>query len=118
MTVKHKKSKRVFIKKRARKPKKRGFVFPKERISSWRYQAVYVVYNGKEDELDREYSICEVYLDKDDKLEMWTENFRKGPYGSSFDSLIKDIQLMMDDVRKWKAVPFKSLKEGMVFERA
>jgi hypothetical protein len=82
---------------------------------SWRYQAVYVEY-GEGKEIIREYSICEVCIDKDDKLEVWTLNYNKSPLGSSLDSLIKDIQLMMDDVRHWKAVPFKSLKEGMVFE--
>jgi len=79
----------------------------------WRYQAVYI----DRDEETREYSICEVYLDEDGKLEGWTENSSIAPYGTSYEELIGDLQIMMEDTRRWKAVPFDSMSVGMTFER-
>ena len=84
---------------------------------SWRYQAVYIEY-GDGRAIDKEYSICEVYLDKDDKLRTWTENCHISAGGYNLAGLIGSLQLMMNDVHYWKPVPFNSLKPGMVFERA
>ena len=84
-----------------------------KRKGAWRYQAVYVTPN--DDVI--EYSICEVYLDKDDNLEAWTENFNISPSGNTIEELVGDIQLMLGDAKKWKAVPFDSLCVGMNFER-
>jgi len=91
-------------------------IFRDSESGSWRYQAVYVEHAG-EKAISKEYSICEVHLDKDDKLRAWTENYHKGAFGDDLDGLIASLQLMMDDIRLWKAVPYNSLKEGMVFER-
>ena len=89
----------------------------KEKNSSWRYQAVYIEHNTDEPEKTLEFSICEVYLDKDDKLEMWTESRQISPMGDTIDELLGDLQLMIDDVRNWKPVGFNSLSVGMAFER-
>ena len=40
-----------------------------------------------------EYVIYEVYYDKDDKIQMWTEN-PQYPYGESLEDLIGDLELM------------------------
>ena len=85
-----------------------------KKSASWRYQPVYREY----DTGTKEYSICEVYLDKNEKLEMWTENYSIAPFGSgNIDDLIGDLELMIDDARKWKPVSFNSLTKGMIFER-
>ena len=84
----------------------------------WRYQAVYNEYDTDETEKSSEYSVCEVYLDKDGKLTAWTEDNQMSPYGETLDELLGDLQYMIDDVRKWKPVPFASLKIGMTFEQA
>jgi len=83
----------------------------------WRYQAVYVERNIEENEKSLEFSICEVYLDKDGKLEMWTEDSKMSPFGNSIDELTNDLQFMINDVQKWKPVPFNSLQVGMDFKR-
>lgn len=69
-----------------------------------------------------ECSICEVYLDKNGKLEAWTESKEMSPYGwgysekEAFDEMLSGLQLMLNDVQKWKPVPFESLFIGMEFE--
>jgi hypothetical protein len=85
--------------------------------NGWRYQAVYIERDADENEKILEFSICEVYLDKDGKLKMWTESHRMSPYGETIDELIGDLQFMIDDVRKWQPVPFNSMQVGMDFER-
>ena len=82
-------------------------------VSKWHYLPVYIEY----DDGHREYSLCEVALDKDGKLLAWTKNYKMSPYGDDIDDLIGDLQDMYQDARKWKAVKFSSLKEGMVFEQ-
>jgi len=47
----------------------------------------------------------------------WSASHHIGPFGYGLDDLIDSLQRMMDEVRYWKEVPFKSLKPGMVFER-
>jgi len=79
---------------------------------SWRYQVVYIQNNES-----FEYSICEVYLDEFDKLEAWTNNFTISPYGDSHQELIGDLQIMLEDVKKWKPVNFNELKVGMTFQK-
>lgn len=86
--------------------------------SCWRYQAVFIERETAENEKALEYSICEVYLDKDEKLEMWTENYQISPHGDTVDELLGDLQYMIDDARKWKPVNFNSLQVGMTFEKA
>jgi hypothetical protein len=95
------------------KLKKARHIFPKEEISSWRHQAVYEEYDG-----NREYSICEVYLDKEGKFVTCTTSHHIGPLRFGLNGLIESLQRMMDEVHYWKVVPFKSLKPGMVFEHA
>jgi len=85
--------------------------------SGWRYQAVYIERDVGEDEKAKEYSICEIYIDKDGKLEMWTENPRIAPYGLSDIELAEGLRLMLEDIGIWKAVAFDSLCVGMTFEK-
>ena len=80
---------------------------------TWRYQAVYL----ERDMGEKEYSICEIYLDKNGKLEAWTENHQMSPYGFTLKELRGDLRIMMKDVRKWKPVDFNSLQIGMTFKR-
>ena len=82
---------------------------------TWRYQAVYIEnHNG-----NKEYSICEVYLDDDGKLDSWTESHRIHPFGSeTLNELINDLQRMMDDANRWKPVPTNKLQVGMTFEQS
>ena len=89
----------------------------KDKNSSWRYQSVYIERDAGNDEKALEFSICEIYLDKDGKLETWTENSKMSPFGDTVEELLGDLQFMIDDVRKWKAVPFDSMQVGMSFEK-
>ena len=84
----------------------------KHKKSGWRYQAVY---NGDDDEL-RTFSICEVYLDKNGKLETWTENSSIAPSGWTLEELTGDLRLMLNDISRWKPVLFDSLQIGMIFD--
>ena len=88
----------------------------KDKRCSWRYQAVYTERTNVDEEVIKEYTICEVYLNSDDKLETWTESHKMNPFGESIDELLGDLKLMIKDVRRWKPVEFKSLKTGMLFE--
>jgi hypothetical protein len=83
----------------------------------WRYQAVYIERDIGEDKKAKEYSICEIYLDKDGKLEMWTENPSIAPYGLSYAELAGGLRLMLEDIAIWEAVAFDSLCAGMTFEK-
>ena len=80
----------------------------------WRYQVVYTI---NEYNKEREYSLCEVYLDENEKLEMWTENHAMRPYGDNEKELIEDLKIMLSDAKKWEAVPFQSLETGMTFRK-
>ena len=89
----------------------------KDKNCFWRYQ---VVYDKTIDGLNEDnfaYTICEVYLDDDGKLECWTEGKSIAPYGESIDELNSDLQMMQRDLATWKPVPFDSLSVGMTFER-
>jgi hypothetical protein len=97
--------------------KERSFTMRRKKDGCWRYQAVYIEREIGENEKVKEYSICEIYLDKDEKLEMWTENPSIAPYGLSHDELVGSLHLMLEDVEKWEAVPFDSLCIGMAFDR-
>ena len=44
----------------------------KSKNGGWRYQVVYIEHGNGDNEGIVEFSICEVYLDKDGKLEMWS----------------------------------------------
>jgi hypothetical protein len=78
--------------------KERSFTMRRKKDGCWRYQAVYIEREIGENEKVKEYSICEIYLDKDEKLEMWTENPSIAPYGLSYDELIGSLHLMLEDV--------------------
>ena len=82
---------------------------------SWRYQPVYIEHNV-DDEVIKEFSLCEVYLDSNDKLEMWTEKHEIAPHGNDIEDLVGSVELMLNDARRWKAVPFESLRVGMKLE--
>ncbi|MCL2591969.1 MAG: hypothetical protein FWD82_01265 [Defluviitaleaceae bacterium] len=84
----------------------------------WRYQAVYTSNNSDNNETSKEYSLCEVYLDKDGKLESWTESRFMSPMGYTVDELMGDLQIMLDDAAKWKPVEFESMQVGMCFQRS
>jgi len=82
-------------------------------LYTWHYQPVYTETPDKQ----CEYSVCEVYLDADGLLEYWTEKVNISPYGESVEELISDLQLMIQDVAKWKAIPFDSLEAGALLEQ-
>jgi len=82
---------------------------------SWRYQAVFTKHETEDDEMSKEYSICEVYFDEEGKLYEWTEKRDISPSGYNIDELKSDLHMMLDCVEKWKPVEYDSLKEGMTF---
>ena len=86
--------------------------------SSWRYQAVYVEKDSSNKDVDMNlsYSICEIYLDKESKLEKWTESREIPPNGYTYEELVEDIRLMLNDVLAFKPVPYDTLQVGMTFE--
>ena len=81
----------------------------------WRYQAVYRKI-GVGDSERIEYSICEVYLNDLGELEGITESPSMTPFGESFLELIGDLEMMLADALKWKAVDFDNMHVGMLFE--
>jgi len=83
----------------------------------WRYQAVYSKNQNSLGGTYNAYTICEIYLDVNGKLKSWTENNAIPPSGETIEELIDDINLILEDVSKWKPVPFESLKVGMTFEQ-
>jgi len=83
----------------------------------WRYQAVYTSHDNDVGGNFFAFSICEVYLDKEGKLEFWTENPKMEPSGETYDELIYTLEMMMNDVRKWKPVLFDKMQVCMTFER-
>ena len=88
----------------------------KNENGGWRYQTVYIEH-GTGDEITREYTLCEVYLDKDGKLESSTVNHAMSPMGDSVDELIGTLQIMLEDAAKWEPVEFESMQVGMIFKR-
>lgn len=84
---------------------------------SWRYQPVYVDHTIG-DITQRAFSLCEVYFDKNGKLESWTERPAMTPAGvDDVQDLRGDLVHMLSDSYKWKPVAFSDLKAGMTFER-
>jgi len=79
---------------------------------TWRYQPVWI---GEPN--DRAVTLCEVYLDSEDKLEAWTARPSMHPQGETVDELIADLRHMLDDARKWQPITFVCLRVGMTFER-
>lgn len=46
---------------------------------------------------EREYSFCEVYLDDDDCVGTWTESRAIAPSGSTFTEVRSDLEHMLSD---------------------
>jgi len=97
--------------------------FPKDgdTLMSWHYLPVYTetdyLYPGEETpEIIREYSLCEVYMDKEDKLDGWTVNPAMTPSGETAEELKNCLNNMLNDVNRWEPVKFDDLQAGMVFE--
>jgi hypothetical protein len=82
----------------------------------WHYQPVYVE-STHEGETVRVYSLCEVYLDSDGRLESWTDS-QIDPIGND---TVTDLQgtlaFMLADTHRWAPVAHNALKRGMCFER-
>jgi len=89
----------------------------KNESSSWRYQTVYIERHNDDEEKSREYSLCEVMLDKNGNLAHWTECRSMSPTGESVGELIDDIRYMLEDAEKWESVEFESMKVGMTFKK-
>ena len=85
--------------------------------TTWRYQAVYNVKEIEDGKKHYTFSVCEVYLDEDGKLCMWTEDAFMKPIGEIHAELIQDLEHMLKDVKEWEPVRFDSLEEGMTFEK-
>lgn len=90
----------------------------KNKNGSWRYQAVFVEEDptAKDVDMNLSFSVCEIYLDEDNRLKTWTERRDIPPRGYAFEELVGDIRLMLNDVLMFKPVPFDSLYVGMTFE--
>ncbi len=76
----------------------------------WRYQPVWADYGD-----ERAFGICEVYLDADGKLEMWTESMEIAPGGDDAEGLVKDCARMLVDAQKWLPVEHAAMEMGMTF---
>jgi len=61
--------------------------------------------------------LCEVYLDKDGKLDKWTESHSMSPMGESTEELLGDLQFMLNDAAKWEPVKFDAMEVGMTFRK-
>lgn len=81
-------------------------------MAAWRYQPVW-----RDTPIERVYSICEIYIDENDRLEAWTESPEIWPGGNSKEEALLDIMRMYVDCARWEAVPFESLRVGMVFDK-
>lgn len=79
---------------------------------TWRYQPVWI---GPPE--DPSYSLTEVYLDAEGRLENWTQTEAITPTGNSIDDLTAELGRMQEDANNYKPVAFSALKVGMVFER-
>lgn len=75
---------------------------------SWHYLPVFVA-KGEE----REYSLCEVYLDESGGLKAWSQNRSVEPAGASAAELEADLLNMLEDLHRWEPVEFDSLRTGM-----
>jgi len=85
---------------------------------TWRYQAVWHEHDdGRADENDRAYSLCEVYLNEDGRLDSWTMNPAIAPGSDTWEELQRDIGRMNEACQNWEPVAFESLRPGMTFKR-
>lgn len=75
---------------------------------TWHYLSVF-----SEQEGEREYSFCEVYLDDDGLVDTWTESRAIAPSGATPTELRDDLEHMLSDLRRWEPVEFSALKRGM-----
>ena len=85
--------------------------------TTWRYQAVFGENENDFDGTCNVYTICEVYLDADGKLEFWTESEAIAASGETIEELTADLQLMLKDISTWQPIHFDSLEIGMTFEK-
>lgn len=76
----------------------------------WRYQPVWADSNG-----ERTFGLCEVYLDADGKLEMWTESMEMGAIGNDMEDLVGTCARMLVDAQKWVPVEHAALQVGETF---
>ncbi len=63
-------------------------------------------------------SMCEVYLDDQDRLVNWTEELAVAPVGNDVEDLCLSMARMWVDAMCWVPVPSDSLAVGMEFSRA
>ena len=85
---------------------------------TWRYQAVWHEHDdGRADEKDRAYSLCEVYLNEDGRLDSWTMNPAIAPGSDTWEGLQRDIGRMYEDCWNWEPVAVADLHAGMTFKR-
>lgn len=84
----------------------------------WRYQVVIRKHfdENKQHTWDT-FSLCEIYLDSEGRLEGSAENMNISPSGNDIEDLVGSIENMLSDARKWKPVCEEDLKVGMTFEK-
>lgn len=75
---------------------------------TWHYLCVF-----REQQGEREYSFCEVYLDDDGLVDKWTESCAIAPSGFTPAELRIDLEHMLSDLQRWEPVEFSTLKRGM-----
>jgi len=63
------------------------------------------------------YTICEIYLDTNGRLEGWTDCKAMAPNGETIEELTDDLKMMLKDISAWKPVSYDSLTAGMTFEQ-
>lgn len=81
-------------------------------MAAWRYQPVW-----RDGPDVRVYSICEIHLDENDRLESWTETAEVWPGGESKHALLLDLMRMYIHCARWEAIPFNALRVGMLFDK-
>jgi hypothetical protein len=77
----------------------------------WHYLTVY---RDRGDE--RYFSLCQVHLDEEGKLDFWVPDPEASPGGDDSRSLARTLGLMMLGARAWKPVRFEDLKPGMTLQ--
>lgn len=82
---------------------------------TWRYQVVWTEHKVL-DEIERVYSLCEVYLDKAERLTKWSDP-GMFPTGGDLADLRGTLIHMLTEAYRYKPVRCDELKEGMKFER-
>jgi hypothetical protein len=80
----------------------------------WRYQPVWT---GQTEE-ERVYSVCEVYLDRENKLMLWAKDPAAAPVGEDGKDLLVAIAQMRRDCLEWEPVDHEKLETGQEFRRA